>query len=496
MDVVLGADIGTTATKVLACRADGTVVARTAAHGYPLLEPDEGHAVQSPDVVLAAAADALREATAAAGAAGGRIVGVCLSSAMHSLIGVDDGGAPVTPLITWADTRAAATATRIAVDHPSLHRRTGTPVHPMSPLVKLAHLHEHDAATVARVHRWVGIKELVVERLTGTWLVDASVASATGLVALGRQEYDAEALSVAGVDASALSPVAAVTAQAGPVTAAGCSWSGVPAGAVVVLGAGDGPLANLGAGATRPGVAAVSIGTSGALRVTVDTPRIDDAGRLFCFASTPGRWVVGGAINNGGHVLAWAGDALTPDLDSPEALLALAATAPVGSDGLLMLPYLLGERAPRWDTLPSAAYVGLRRTHGRRHLLRAALEGVCQQLALILDAVRAAGHPVDEVRAGGGFATGELWPQILADCLGMDVGLPAGHEGSAHGAALLGLWALGLGADPDIAAGRVTVDRVVRAEARAVATYAAQRPIFAGLSDALAPAWQALDALR
>ena len=161
----------------------------------------------------------------------------------------------------------------------------------------------------------------------------------------------------------------------------------------VVVGAGDGPLANLGLGAVAPGVAACSIGTSGALRVMVDRPAVDPHGRVFCYALTAHRWVVGGAINNGGVVLEWAGGALAPDLgsDAAEELLDLAGSVPAGSGGLLMLPYLLSERAPHWSALPHGAYVGLTRAHRREHLVRAALEGVCLQLGLVLESMRAAG---------------------------------------------------------------------------------------------------------
>jgi len=262
-----------------------------------------------------------------------------------------------------------------------------------------------------------------------------------------------------------------------------------------VAGAGDGPLANLGVGAVRPGVAACSIGTSGALRVTVSRPAVDPGGGVFCYALAQDRWVVGGAITNGGIVLEWAGRALAPDLAGPAELLELAAGVPPGSGGLLMLPYLMGERAPHWSPLPLGGYVGLTREHGRGHLVRAAIEGVCQQLALVLDSMRAAGNEVREIRATGGFARSPLWRQILADTLGTDIGFPAGAEGSAFGAALLGMEALGLVESIDVAADLVRIDSTVHPDPAAAAVYAGLRPVFAGLSDALTPAWTQLRGL-
>jgi gluconokinase len=215
---------------------------------------------------------------------------------------------------------------------------------------------------------------------------------------------------------------------------------------------------------------------------------------VFCYALTEQRWVVGGAINNGGIVLGWAGDALAPDLGphAEEDLLALAARVPAGSGGLIMLPYLLSERAPHWSALPRGAYVGLTAGHRREHLIRAALEGVCQQLALVLRSVRAAGNEVVEVRASGGFARSPLWRQLLADALGMPVQFPAGFEGSSFGAALLGMEALGLVGSIDIAAELVQIQETVRPDPAAAGTYAALLPLFAELYDALVPAFTSL----
>jgi gluconokinase len=205
--------------------------------------------------------------------------------------------------------------------------------------------------------------------------------------------------------------------------------------------------------------------------------------------------VVGGAINNGGVVLRWAGEALAPDLgEHPEArLLALAGEVPPGSDGLVMLPYLFSERAPHWSAHARGAYVGLTRQHGRGHLVRAAIEGVCLQLAVVLAALRDAGDDVAEIRATGGFARSVLWRQMLADVLGMPVGYPAGHEGSAFGAALLGMQALGLVTSIDRAAELVGIDEVVEPDRAAAAVYAELLPVFADLYDALGPAFAALE---
>jgi gluconokinase len=475
VDVVVGADIGTTSAKAVAFDARG----RAHGHGeegYPLHQGTQ-NAMQ----VAGAAVAAIRAAETAARESGARVAGIGLSAAMHSLAGIGPGGEPCTPLLTWADTRAAAQAGRLRADHPELHDRTGTPLHPMAPLAKLVWLRECDPATFARAERWAGIKELVCARLCGEWVIDVSCASGTGLMALDTLDWDEEALALAGVGPEQLSRIVPVKET-------------LPADVPLVVGAGDGPLANLGVGAVRPGIAACSIGTSGALRLMVEDPAIDRARRLFCYALTPGRWVTGGAINNGGSVLQWVGEALAPDLGphAEDELLALAEGVPAGSDGLVMLPYLLSERAPHWSAIPRGAYVGLQSGHGRGHLVRAAIEGVCQQLALVLASLRDAGFEVREIRGTGGFARSALWRQMLADVLGMPVGFAAGHEGSAFGAALVAMEALGLIDSIDVAADVVAIDEHVEPREREAAVYARLLPLFERLSTDLDPAFRAL----
>jgi gluconokinase len=495
-NVVLGVDIGTTSAKALAFDTDARELGRGEA-GYPLLEPEHGQAVQEPAVVVDATLASIRAATSAAREQGARIAALSFSGAMHSLVGLDAQGRALTPLVTWGDMRATEQAERLRAEHPELHDRTGTPLHPMSPLPKLVWFAEHEPETFSAVRRWAGIKELVVARLTGTWAVDHSVASATGLLNLRELDWDGEALAIAGIDAEALSPLVPTTHRL-ELEAAPAADLGLEGDMALIVGAADGPLANLGVGAVHHGVAACSIGTSGALRLMVERPVVDPQRRVFCYALLPGHWIVGGAINNGGAVLRWAGEALAPDL-GPHAearLLELAGDVRAGSEGLLMLPYLLSERAPHWSTVARGAYIGLTRHHDRGHLVRAALEGVCLQLAVVLASVRDAGNEVREIRATGGFARSDLWRQMLADALGMPIGFPAGHEGSAFGAALLAMDALGMVDGIDRAAGLVEIEDVVEPEAGAAGVYADLLPTFTSLYDALEPAFRALQRHR
>jgi gluconokinase len=493
-EVVVGVDIGTTSTKAVGFTADGSAVSSGQA-GYRLSAPRPGYAEQDPDEVRAAALTATSDAVSEAAASGHRVVGIAFSSAMHSLIGLDNAGKAITPVLTWADSRATDQAARLRAGPRglALHKRTGTPVHPMAPVVKLRWYAEEQPATAAGVRHWVGVKEYLLHQLTGDLVVDHGVASAMGMFHLQYGTWDEEALAYAGVGPHQLPELVPTTAIL-KFTEEGASLLGVSADTPLVIGSTDGPLANLGLGAIRPGSVACSIGTSGAVRVTADRPRVDDRGRVFCYVLESGRYVIGGAVNNGGIVLEWLADTIAPDLggDSPQGLLDLAGRAPAGCGGLLFLPYLLGERAPHWSGQPRGVYLGLAREHRREHLLRAALEGVCLQLAVVLASLGEAGVDVREIRATGGFSRSALWRRILAGAFGRPVGFAASPEGSSLGAALLGMVTLGLLDSLDQAADLVRVTHSEQPDPTEAEIYARLLPIFDDAYEALDPTFAEL----
>ena len=489
MDVVIGIDTGTTATKGIAAGLDGRLRALTSVH-YPLEVPGPGRAELDPGKLRDAAVKALVDVAAECRAHGDRVIAVSLSAFLHALVPMDLAGRPLGRLVTWADSRAGRQAEELAAAGlaQTLQARTGTPVHPMSPLTKLAWWRANDPETLRETPRWGGVKELVLAALADApYVVDLSVASGTGLYDIHDRRWDPEALEIAGVRADQLAAVVPTTEKLRlrPDVAAA---AGLPADTPLVIGAADGPLANLGVGATPAGVAAISLGTSGALRTVVGRPTADAAGRLFCYALTEDRWVIGGAVNNAGSVVRWAGQSFAAGFERPgaegedederdAALLMEAQGVPAGSDGLLCLPYLLGERAPWWRPGLRGAYLGLRREHGRAHLVRAAVEGVCQQLALVRDSVAAEGHAVTEVRATGGAVASELWVGVLAATLDLPVSVADTPEGTALGACLLGLHALGELPDLDHAATLIGIGEPTVPDKADAELYARLRPL-------------------
>jgi gluconokinase len=493
---VLALDIGTTSTKAVLFDTAGAAVAG-ATHEYPLVAPHPGWAVQDPDLIIAAAAEAVGAVAAAARGRQVTVAGLAVSTAMHSLLALDTRHRPLTPALTWADGRAAGQAERLRADPAGrrLARRSGTPLHPMSPLPKLVWFREEQPDTFAAARHWVGLKEYVLHYLCGGELqVDRSVASSSGLYDLFAGDWDDAALRLAGIGRDQLATLVSCTDVVGTITPAVARSTGLAAGTPVVAGASDGALANVGVGAVNDGTVACSIGTSGALRVTVRRPMIDPAGRVFCYVLDDTRWIVGGATNNGGNVLRWMRSALAPELPVETAdreLVELAGLAPPGSAGLLMLPYLAGERAPRWHGNPRGVYFGLTHQHRREHLVRAGLEAVCLQLALVLRAMEDTGVEVSAVRATGGFARNPLWRRLLADVLGRPIGFPKTHEGSALGAAIVGMQALGIVDSIDVAADLAPVAHI-ESPTEAAAVYRRLLPLYSALYDALEPAYDTL----
>lgn len=437
-DIILGLDVGTTAAKASLFSLDGSV-RLTASREYALLGPRPGWHVQDPEDIAQGVLGAMREAVSRVDAR--RVVGISISTAMHGLVGVDAGGRPLTDLITWADSRSSAEAEELNAHAtgPRLAYTSGTPTHPMSPLVKLLWFRRHEPELHARAAHWLGLKDWILLVLTGRVATELSTASGSGMLDMDERAWNPEAIEVTGVRPDQLPEIHDTTAilELAP-DAAGAI--GLPAGTPVVVGAGDGPLGNLGTGAMEPGKAGLSIGTSGALRMVVRNPAVTSG--LFCYALTRDIWVSGGAVSNGGMVQRWLTQTFAPECTDAEACQ-LAETIPAGSDGLVMIPYLVSERASLWDSEIRGAFLHVRRPHTPAHFLRAGVEGVAFQLWTILRRLRTIAR-VEEVRATGGVFRSPLWCDVVAGVLNRPLVVTGAAEGSGLGAAILGAYALGV----------------------------------------------------
>ncbi|MED1954298.1 gluconokinase [Brevibacillus centrosporus] len=449
----IGLDIGTTSTKAIVFTPSGAV--RGVGNvDYPLLVPQPSWAEQDPETIFAAVISALKTAIEKADVDKRAIGGIGFSTAMHSLIAVDHQGSPLTHSIIWADNRSTSQVDQLKQDGvgQSIYLATGTPIHPMSPLPKIMWLREQAPDTFRKAAKFISIKEYVIHRLFGQYVVDYSIASATGLFHLRKLDWDENALQVAGITRQQLSEPVPTTHILRGMKIRYAEEIGLDADTPFVVGASDGVLANLGIGAIDQGQVAITIGTSGAVRTVVPEPITDPKGRTFCYLLTENHWVIGGPSNNGGIMLRWFRDEFSwPEVekakqmgvDPYDVMIEAAEHVPAGAEGLLFLPFLSGERAPYWNAQARGSFFGIGLHHKREHFIRSVLEGILFSVYSIGIALRDLAGGATEIRASGGFARSRQWRQIMSDMFGYEVLIPESHESSSYGAALLAMHALG-----------------------------------------------------
>lgn len=447
----IGVDIGTTSTKAVLFDQSGAVKAKHHVE-YPLLTPAPDIAEQRPDDILEAVIETIKQVSLKSA---DPIRFVSFSSAMHSLIVMDEEHRPLTNSITWADNRSQAYAKKLRLSDrgQEIYGKTGTPIHAMSPLCKLFWLKHEDPGIYQRAARFIGIKEYVFQRFFGQYVIDYSIASATGLFNIHEMRFDEGILNELEIEEQQLSQAVDTTYILKGLNETFAERMGLDSMTPFVIGASDGVLSNLGVDAFRPGEVAVTIGTSGAIRTVVDAPRTDHEGRLFCYALTKDKWVIGGPVNNGGVVLRWIRDEFAASeietarrlgIDSYDVLMRIAEQVPAGSNGLIFHPYLSGERAPLWNSDVRGSYIGLTLAHQKEHMIRAALEGVLYNLYTVFIALTVLmDESVTSIKATGGFARSNLWRQMMADIFDENLIVPESYESSCLGAVVLGQLATG-----------------------------------------------------
>lgn len=491
---MLGLDIGTTSTKAVLFSENGEVIQQENI-GYPLYTPDISTAEQNPEEIFQAVLKAISNITAQHPEK--QLMFISFSSAMHSVIAMDENDQPLTPCITWADNRSEAWAHKIKdeLNGHEVYRRTGTPIHPMSPLAKIAWIVGEQPDIAAKAKKYIGIKEYIFKKLFNKYAVDYSLASAMGMMNLTTLDWDDEALAIAGIKREQLSELVPTTRIFNNCDPGLARLMGIESQTPFVIGASDGVLSNLGVNAIRKGEIAVTIGTSGAIRTIIDEPQTDEEGRIFCYCLTEKHWVIGGPVNNGGMVLRWIRDELASaevetakrlGIDPYEVLTKIAGGVRPGSDGLLFHPYLAGERAPIWNPDVRGSFFGLTMSHKKEHMIRAALEGVIYNLFTVFQALtECMDGPVTRVQATGGFARSEVWRQMVADIFETEVVVPESFESSCLGACILGLYSLGKIESFEVASHMIGSTFKHTPEGDAVKEYKQLLPIFIHLSRVL-----------
>lgn len=473
MPITIGLDLGTSHCKAVAIDSHGRMHA-VAQRDCTLYSPQPGWVEQDAVQVWTAVVQTLAEM--AVKLKGHTISALCLSSAMHSLLPVNDAGEPLAYAMTWADMRSAPQAAylRALDDAGERYARTGCPIRSIYHPAKLRWWHEERPETARQAARYVTIKDYVLHRLTGHWAADYGMASATGLLDIHTLQWDVPTLALAGIEDDQLPGLVSPLAAVGELLPALCPSTGMPYGLPVIAGSADGGLANLGSGAALEGHSVVTIGTSGAVRRVVNQPQLDTQARTWCYVLLEGRWYAGGAINNGGLALRWAVERFFPELerdDGYERLFREAASVAPGAEGVTVLPYFTGERAPHWNPKARGVISGLGSTHTRAHIARAVLEGVAFCLADVWDVLATDRLLRMPTRLTGRVTRSPVWAQIIADVLGVPLALTEAADASAVGAAMLGQIAMGYAGSIEEVASQVHSERVIEPDLTSAQVY-------------------------
>ena len=427
----IGIDIGTTATKAICFDANGNVLHQISKE-YPMYHPKENWSTQKPNEILDSVLVCIKEITKTT-----EPEFISFSAAMQSILIINEDGFPITDALLWADNRATSIATAIKKSEfgTIFYQKTGIPIHPFSPLTKLAWFKENEPNLFSNAFKFISLKEYIWHQLTGEYVTDSSMASGTGLMNIHTLQWDKTILTYLNIKKSQLPEIVPPTHKS----------KGINDDFLYILGGGDGPLSNLGTGSMEKNRIALSIGTSGAVRIPITQPFIDADMRTQCYHLMENQYLKLGAVNNGAIILQWLKESLLKTNESYETLLEQAKEVPAGSDGLLFVPYLLGERAPIWDAETQGTLLGIKITHHKAHFIRATLEGILFSLFSVVEILLPDSKIRKEttVMVSGGFGKSELWLQMVADIFQMKVAIPETIEGAAWGAVLIGFKSIG-----------------------------------------------------
>ncbi len=450
MTYFLGIDSSTTGVKALVIDAKGEVVG-AATTEIPLSTPKPLWSEQDPADWWRGAVSSIRQVLKETGLTGADVAAIGLTGQMHGLTLLDADGQVLRPAILWNDQRTGAECDdiRARLGQARLIQITGNDALTGFTAPKILWVQKNEPEVYARVKHILLPKDYVRYKLTGGLAVDKADGAGMLLFDLAQRDWSPEVLQALNIPAEWLPQTFEGPEVTGHISAEGAEVTGLKAGTPVVGGGGDQAAQAVGVGVVQAGIIALTLGTSGVVFASTNEPFIEPEGRLHAFChSVPGRWHLMGVMLSAAGSLRWYRDTLAPGADY-DALLAPAAQIQPGSEGLLFLPYLTGERTPHPDPLARGAFVGLTVRHTQAHLSRAVLEGVAFGLRDSFELMKAAGlAEITQVRVSGGGAKSPLWRQILADTLNAELVTVNTTEGAAYGAALLA--GVGVGAWPDV----------------------------------------------
>lgn len=449
MPLLIGVDIGTTGAKSLLINERGKILASDLQE-YPLSLPQAGWAEQDPEQWWQATIRSLHNLVTKSGTDPKKISGLALSGQMHGLVCLDEHGAVLRPAILWCDTRTTQQCRYIEKKHGGRGRVISLASNPALEgftLPKLVWVMQNEPKIFKRTRTILLPKDYVRFRLTGELGMDMSDAAGTLMLDVKNKRWSTEMLKPLGISPRILPALGESSDIAGYITPEAAPLIGLAAGTPVAFGGADNTCAAVGNGVIEEGIVAVSIGTSGTVIAPTRTALRDKQGRAHTFNhSVPDLWYVMGVMQAAGLSLKWLRDnfaglerAMSAEtgIDAYEFMTAGVADIPPGSEGLIWLPYLNGERTPHLDANARGVLFGVSARHTKAHVVRAVLEGVVYGLRDSLEIIRSLGIPINEIRLTGGGARSATWRQIQADVFQQPVVTINVEEGPAFGAAII-----------------------------------------------------------
>ncbi|MBI1877017.1 MAG: xylulokinase [Chloroflexi bacterium] len=501
---ILAHDLGTTGNKATLYDDEGRLVSSAFA-GYGVEYAQTGWAEQNPADWWQAVCASTQKLLGQSKADSADIACIVFSGQMMGCVPLDKSARPLRKAIIWADQRAVAQeqwlGERVSPDE--VYRITGHRLSASYSLSKILWLRDNQPDIYHAVHKFVHAKDAIVARLTGEFVTDHSDASGMNLYDLEQGDWSERILEAAQLDPAQLPNLRRSIDVVGEVRAEIAAEVGVAAGTPVVIGAGDGMCAAAGAGVVDEGDAYNYIGSSSWIALATKTPIYDPHYKTFCFAHlVPGLFSPCGTMQAAGASYQWTRDQLCSIESQAAAALGLnpyelmnlsAEQSPAGANSLIFLPYLLGERSPRWNPRARGGFVGLTIRHSRADVIRATLEGITMNLRVILDAFTAQGAQIQAMRVIGGGARGRFWNKIMADVYDLPIQrLAILEEATSMGAALAG--GVGVGLYPDFSMAKIMnrVVEVIEPDPSTRATYEKLYPIFEAAYHALTPIYDML----
>ncbi len=432
MSVFVGLDVGTGGARAVAVNHSGEIVAEASSE-YPLHTPRPGWTEQDPEDWYNGAKEVLGRVATEAGEVGG----IGLTGQMHGSVFLDGSDEVIRPALLWNDQRTQAQCDGItqAVGEERLISIAGNPALTGFQAPKILWLRDEEPDNYGQVSRVLLPKDYVRLRLTGEYATDASDAAGTLLLGIQSRDWSREILDALEIPHEWMPRVYEGPENTGALRENVAEELGLPPNIAVAAGGGDNAAAAVGTGIVGPGLVNASVGTSGVLFAHAEEFTPDPSGRLHAFChAVPGAYHLMGVTLSAGGSLSWWRETLGGDFDE---LVEEASDVPPGSEGLVFLPYLSGERTPHLDPRARGAFFGLTVRHGVANMTRAVMEGVIFSLRDSLEIMRDLGVPIDDVRATGGGARSDLWRQLQADIYGTPIRRTVADEGPAYGAALL-----------------------------------------------------------